>query len=133
MASSSSSNVSIEKTWEPLMGPKLARGKRRQLTQFLRTYRSCFAFSMKELGALIGLSIRIIELANDTPIFCCPYRYNVMEKDLVRSQTLDLLEVGLVEMSHGEYASTIIMLAKKHVHGNYTDRWMCGDYCPINR
>ncbi|CAK9229285.1 unnamed protein product [Sphagnum troendelagicum] len=132
MASSSSSSVSIEKTWEPLMGPKLTRGKRRWLTQFLRTYRSCFAFSMKELGALIGPSIWI-ELASDTPIFCCPYRYNVMEKDLIRSQTLDLLEVGLMEMSHGEYASTIVMPAKKYVHGNYTDRWMCGDYCPINQ
>jgi len=87
---------------------------------------------MKELGALIGPSIRI-ELASDTPIFHCPYRYNVMEKDLIRSQTLDLLEVGLVEMSHGEYASTIVMPTKKYVHGNYTDRWMCGDYCPINR
>jgi hypothetical protein len=25
------------------------------------------------------------------------------------------------------------MLAKKDVHGNYTDRRMCEDYCPINR
>jgi hypothetical protein len=71
--------------------------------QFLRAYRSCFAFSMKELGALIGFGIRI-ESANDTPIFRCPYRYNDMERDLIRSWMLDLLEVGLVELSHGEYA-----------------------------
>jgi hypothetical protein len=37
-----------------------------------------------------------------------------------------------VELSHGEYASTTIMLAKKDVHGNYTDRQMCGDYHLIN-
>jgi hypothetical protein len=87
---------------------------------------------MKELGALIGLGVWI-ELASDTPIFRHPYRYNDMERDLIRSRTLDLLEVGLVEFSHGEYASVIVMPAKKDVHGNYTDRWMCGDYHPINR
>jgi hypothetical protein len=38
-----------------------------------------------------------------------------------------------VDLSHGEYASATIMLAKKDVHGNYTDRQMCGDYCPINQ
>ncbi|CAM6076650.1 unnamed protein product [Sphagnum tenellum] len=46
--------------------------------QFLRAYRSCFTFSVKELGALIGPSIRI-ELATNTPIFRHPYRYNDME------------------------------------------------------
>jgi putative transposase len=87
---------------------------------------------MKELGVLIGPNIQI-ELARDMPIFRRPYRYNDMERDLIQSRTLDLLEAGLIELSHGEYASTIIMPAKKDVHGNYTDRWMCGDYCPINR
>jgi hypothetical protein len=87
---------------------------------------------MKELGALIGLGIRI-ELASDMPIFRRPYRYNDMERDLIWNRTLDLLEVGLVELSHGEYASTIVMPTKKDVHSNYTNRWMCGDYHPINR
>jgi hypothetical protein len=87
---------------------------------------------MKELGVLIGPGIRI-ELANDTPIFRRPYRYSDMERDSIWNRTLDLLEVGLVELLHGEYASTTVMLAKKDVNGNYTDRRMCGDYCPINR
>ncbi len=37
-----------------------------------------------------------------------------------------------MELSHGEYASTIVMPTKKDVHGNYTDRQMCGDYHFIN-
>jgi hypothetical protein len=114
------------------MGPKLTRRKRRRLMQFLRAYKSYFAFSMKELGVLIGPSIRI-ELANDTPIFRRPYRYNDMERDLIRNRTLDLLEARLMELSHGEYASTIVMPAKKDVHGNYTDKRMCGNYHSINR
>jgi len=87
---------------------------------------------MKELGALIRLGIRI-ELASDRPIFRCPYRYSDMERDLIRSRTLDLLEGGLVELSHGEYASATVMPAKKDVHGNYIDRRMCGNYHPINQ
>jgi putative transposase len=87
---------------------------------------------MKELGALIGPGIRI-ELASDMPIFHCPYRYSDMERDLIRSQMLDLLEVGLLELSHGEYALATVMLAKKDVHGNYMDKRMCGNYCLINR
>jgi hypothetical protein len=131
MALSSSSGVSTKETWEPLMGPKLTGGERQRLMQFLRAYKNCFAFSMKKLGALIGPGIQI-GLVNDTPIFRHPYRYSDMEKDLIRSRTLDLLEAGLVELSHGEYASATIMPAKKDVHGNYTDRRMCGNYCPIN-
>jgi hypothetical protein len=87
---------------------------------------------MKELGALIGPGIRI-KLTSDMPIFCHPYKYSDMERDLIWSRTFDLLEAKLVELLHGEYASAIVMLAKKDVHGNYTDRWMCGDYRPINR
>jgi hypothetical protein len=89
MALSSSSSVSTEESWEPLMGPKLTGGERRRLTQFLRTYRSFFAFNMKELGALIGPGIHI-ELASDTPIFRRPYRYSDMERDLIQSRTLDI-------------------------------------------
>ncbi|CAM6115129.1 unnamed protein product [Calypogeia fissa] len=87
---------------------------------------------MKELGTLKGPGIRI-ELASDTPIFRQPYRYSDMERDLIRSRTLDLLEAGLVEILHGEYASPTVMPVKKDIHGNYTDRRMCGDYRPINR
>jgi hypothetical protein len=131
MASSFFPSVSTEETWEPSMGPKLTRGERQRLTKFLSAYRSCFAFSMKELGPLIRPSIQI-ELASDMPIFHRPYRYSDMEKDLIRNWTLDLLEAGLVELSHGEYASAIVMPAKKDVHGNYTNRRMCGNYHPIN-
>jgi hypothetical protein len=132
MVSFFSFSVSTKETWEPLMGPKLTGGERQRLTQFLRAYRSCFAFNMKELGALIGPGIQI-ELASDTPIFHRPYRYSNMERDLIRNRTLDLLEVGLMELSCGEYGSATIMPAKKDVHGNYMDRRMCGDYHPINR
>jgi len=127
MTSTCFSNVSTEETWEPLMGPKLTGRERRQLTQFLKAYRSCFAFNMKELGVLIGPGI-LIELANDTPIFHRPYKYNDMEMDLIRSRTLDLLEVKLVELSHGEYALATVMPAKKLW---YTSICVCSRLCYV--
>ncbi|OAE29990.1 hypothetical protein AXG93_669s1400 [Marchantia polymorpha subsp. ruderalis] len=87
---------------------------------------------MKELGALIGPGIRI-ELASDTPIFRRPYRYSEMERDLIRNRSFDILDAGLVELLHGEYALASVMPVKKDVHGNYTDMRMCGDYRPIYR
>ncbi len=56
-----------------------------------------------------------------------------MERDLIRNRTLDPLEARLVELLHGEYASAIVMPAKKDVHDNYIDKQMCGDDRPINR
>jgi hypothetical protein len=84
------------------------------------------------LGVLIGPGIRI-ELASDMPIFHRPYRYSDMERDLIQNRTLDLLEAGLMELSHGEYISATVMPTKKDIRGNYTDIRMCGDYHPINR
>jgi len=59
----------------------------------LKSVRKFLAFNMKELGPLIGPSIRI-ELACDTPIFRHHYKYSDMERDLIRSRTLDLLEAN---------------------------------------
>lgn len=56
-----------------------------------------------------------------------------MERYLIRSRKLDLLESRLVEMLHGENALATIMSVKRDVYGNYRDRQMCGDYRHINR
>jgi hypothetical protein len=41
-----------------------------------------------------------------------------MERALVQVQTTKLLDVGLVELSKGEYVLTTMMLAKKDIFGN---------------
>ena len=87
--------------WEPGIGPKFIGGERWRLQHFLKSYREYFAFSLKDLGTLKGPGVQI-ELASDTSIFRRPYRYSDMERDLIRSRTMDLLEAGLVELSHGE-------------------------------
>ncbi|OAE31993.1 hypothetical protein AXG93_2772s1010 [Marchantia polymorpha subsp. ruderalis] len=50
------------------------------------------------------------------------YEGGEMERDLIQSRTLDLLEAGLVELSHDEYASVTVMPVKNdtveqhHIH-----------------
>jgi hypothetical protein len=39
----------------------------------------------------------------------------------------------LVELFRGEYASTIMMLAKKDIFGNWIECLMCGDYHLVNK
>jgi hypothetical protein len=62
-----------------------------------------------------------------------PYRLSEMEKALVQTWTSELLDVGFVEVSKGEYASTTMMPSKKDIFGNWTKRCMCGDYRLINK
>jgi hypothetical protein len=40
--------------------------------------------------------------------------------------------MGLVELSRGEYALAIVMLAKKDIFGNLIIHDMCGDYHVVN-
>ena len=107
-------------------------GEARKEQRFLRAYRNCFAFNLKDLGTLNGPGIQI-QLTNDTPIFRRPYRYSDLERLLIHSRTTELWEAGLVELSNGEYASATVMPAKKDIFGNWTERRMCGDYRPMNR
>jgi hypothetical protein len=46
---------------------------------------------------------------------------------------VELLNANLVELSRGKYASTIMMLAKKDVFGNWIEHHMCGDYHLVNK
>ncbi len=74
-----------------------------------------------------------IVLEDDNPIFKRPYRLNEIERALVQAQTVELLDVGLVELLRGEYVLAIVMLAKKDIFGNWTKWRMCGDYCLVNK
>jgi hypothetical protein len=56
-----------------------------------------------------------------------------MERTLVQARTVELLDAGLVELSKGEYALAIVMLAKKDIFGNWIKCRMCGDYCSVNK
>ncbi len=56
-----------------------------------------------------------------------------MERALVQARTIELLDVGLVELFKGEYASTTVMLTKKDIFDNWIEHYMCGDYRLANK
>jgi hypothetical protein len=56
-----------------------------------------------------------------------------VEKPLVQAWTTKLMDVGLVELSKGQYALTMIMQAKKNIFGNWIEHYMCGEYCSVNK
>jgi len=41
-------------------------------------------------------------------------------------------EIGLIQPSSSDFATAIIMLAKKDLVGLWTNKRMCGDYRPLN-
>jgi hypothetical protein len=43
------------------------------------------------------------------------------------------LDVGLVELFKDECVSITLMPIKKDIFGNWIERHMCGDYCPVNK
>jgi len=43
------------------------------------------------------------------------------------------MEVGLVKLSQGECASTMVMPTKKDIFGNWIKHFMCGDYRLVNK
>jgi hypothetical protein len=56
-----------------------------------------------------------------------------VERALVQARTIELLDVGLVELFKGEYASTTMMLTKKDIFDNWIEHCMCGDYRLANK
>ncbi len=56
-----------------------------------------------------------------------------MERALVQARTIELLDVGLVELSRGEYVLTTMMPTKKDIFGNCIERRVCRDYRLVNK
>ncbi len=48
-------------------------------------------------------------------------------------QTTKSLDASLVELSRGEYASTIVMPHKNYIFNNWTKHYICGDYYVVNK
>ena len=76
-----------------------------------------------------------INLTDDAPIYCKPYKYSDVECKMIQARTKELVEVGLVELAPPdcEYASTMVIPSKKNIYGNWTEKRMCKDYRRINK
>jgi hypothetical protein len=125
--------VVTKDTWKSVVG--LEDGTEQVEEQvFLRQYVDYFAFSLHDLGVLKGQVVHI-NLINNAPIYWKPYKRSEVERKMIQARTVELLGVGLVELASSdcEYASATVMLSKKDIYGNWTEKRMCRDYRRINK
>lgn len=51
----------------------------------------------------------------------------------IQTRCEELFEVGLIELSNGEYTRAIVLPSKKDIFGNWMEKQMCGNYCLVNK
>ena len=113
--------------WSLELGLHLTSVEARKVRAFIRSYRSCFAFSLHDLKGYKGKPIHI-QLEDNHPIFWRPYRLSVSKRIGIQAHCQELLAARLIKLSNGEYACVVIMPSKKDIFGNWTEKRMCGDY-----
>jgi hypothetical protein len=120
-------------TWKPAIGLEDGAAVVEE-QEFLRKNVDCFAFGLHDLGVLKGQEVRI-NLTDDAPIYCKPYKYSDAEQKMIQARTAELGEARLVELAPPdcEYASAIVMPSKKDIYDNWTEKRMCRDYRRINK
>ncbi len=72
-----------------------------------------------------------IELTDDRPINCKPYRYSPMKKRIIEDQIAIMLKLGVIESSTSPYAFPVVLVPKKEEKG---DGWrFCVNYDKLNK
>jgi hypothetical protein len=113
------------------MGNQLIKKERDQVTDLLIKYENVFTFSMKDLSRCKTMKFSI-DLTNETPIYLRRHRLSKHEWELVDERCEKLHEVGLIQPSSSDFATTIIMPTKKDSTRLWTEKRMCGDYRLLN-
>jgi hypothetical protein len=114
-----------------VMGNQLTKKEKGQVTNLLIKYENVFAFLMKDLGRCKTMQFSI-DLIDGKPIYQKKHRLNKHEWELVDERCKELHEASLIQPSIFNFATTIIMLAKKDSAGLWIKKKMCGDYRPLN-
>jgi hypothetical protein len=114
-----------------VMGNQLTKKERDQVTNLLIKYENVFTFSMKDLGRCKTMQF-FIDLTDETPIYQRRHRLSKHEWELVYERCKKFHEVGLIQPSSFDFATTIVMLANKDSTRLWTEKKMCGDYRPLN-
>jgi hypothetical protein len=114
-----------------VMGNHLTKKEGHQVTDLLIKYENVFAFSMKDLGKCKTMQCSI-DLIDKTPMYRRRHRLSKHEWELVDERCKELHEVGLIQSSSFNFATTTIMPAKKDSTILWIEKKMCEDYRPLN-
>ncbi|CAH2087349.1 unnamed protein product [Euphydryas editha] len=99
----------------------------KNLLALLNKYRSCFAFTLEELGKSDIIEMEI-NLKDEEPVVYRPYRLPISERGQVRKMIKELVDCGIVRPLKSSYASPIALVKKKTF-----DIRLCVDYRALNR
>ncbi|CAK1579718.1 unnamed protein product [Parnassius mnemosyne] len=98
-----------------------------RLLEIINSRRDCFAFSLEELGQTSHAEMHI-KLKDDEPVTYRPYRLSISERGKLNAIISDMLTNGIIRESKSQYASPIILVAKKNGESR-----LCVDYRALNR
>ena len=119
--------------------PGLRPEDRAAVVELLEEYRDIFAWSIYDLSdtAIEGVEFEV-DFTDDKPIWSPKRRYSQYETDLLKAYVEERLAAKLIaplKLPPGvkePFAAATVMPRKKDVEGNWTERWICGDYRPHN-
>lgn len=97
-----------------------------KIKKLILKFRKCFALNMKEVGLTNKAEIKI-KLKDEVPFSYRPYRLSHAQKESVKRQIDELLELGIISPSNSEYSSPIVIVKKK----SGEDR-ICVDFRKLN-
>ena len=111
-------------TQVPLNRPEISEP---QMAKLLAKYADIFA-EPKSLPPHRSHDHKILLKPGTSPINVRPYRYPVLQKDIIEKTVQEMLQVGVVRPSQSPYSSPIVLVKKKD------DTWrLCVDYWQLNK
>lgn len=99
---------------------------KKELVKILTEYRDCISQATNELGCAKSIEMRI-ELNDDQPFFCRPYRMARAEQEIIKDMVNELLENDIIRESNSNYASPVVLVKKKNGESR-----MCIDFRKLN-
>jgi hypothetical protein len=113
------------------MGNQFTKKETDQVTNLLIKYENVFAFSMKDLSRSKTMRFSI-DLIDETPIYQRRHRLSKHEWEVVDKRCKKFHEVGFIQPSSFDFATTTIMSTKKDSVRLWTEKMMRMDYMPSN-
>ena len=111
------------KVGQPMLGKQLGQEEREDIQQLLRE----FADVLQGEPGRTQLTVHSVNTGSARPIRLPPYRIPHAYRETVQKELKDMIESGIIEPSHSEWSSPIVVVKKKD--GNIR---ICIDYRRLN-
>ncbi|CAI7905126.1 unnamed protein product [Closterium sp. NIES-54] len=114
------------------VGEAMSEEGREAMRELLDKHRKCFAFTLQELGRCKVKEMEL-KLNSTEPVFHRRRKMPHGDEEVCKEKVKELLEAGLIRRSESEYATPIVVAARKDLIGEILSRRMCGDYRALNK